>query len=251
MEKPQMEQPNSSESALETSLFSKVGRVTDVIEESLIAFFLGAMTLLTFANVVFRYAFNDNILWALELTVFMFAWMVLVGASYGVKKHFHIGVDVIINLAPEKLRKVYALIAVTSCLAFSILLLIGSWNYWYPFATDRAWYETDDIPMPEMLQFLADWLNEGERYEKLPRFIPYMALPIGMAMLTFRFAQVAYQVVTGKLDRMIAGHEAEEELDALKADVLAGSDEDATAVLNSTPPNTANESSTKSNGKED
>ncbi|WP_059021157.1 TRAP transporter small permease [Vibrio coralliirubri] len=251
MENPQMEQPNSSESALETSLFSKVGRVTDVIEESLIAFFLGAMTLLTFANVVFRYAFNDNILWALELTVFMFAWMVLVGASYGVKKHFHIGVDVIINLAPEKLRKVYALIAVTSCLAFSILLLIGSWNYWYPFATDRAWYETDDIPMPEMLQFLADWLNEGERYEKLPRFIPYMALPIGMAMLTFRFAQVAYQVVTGKLDRMIAGHEAEEELDALKADVLAGSDEDATAVLNSTPQNKANASSTKSNGKED
>ncbi|MEZ8022334.1 TRAP transporter small permease [Vibrio sp. 1F255] len=251
MEKPQMEQPNSSESALETSLFSKVGRVTDVIEESLIAFFLGAMTLLTFANVVFRYAFNDNILWALELTVFMFAWMVLVGASYGVKKHFHIGVDVIINLAPEKLRKVYALIAVTSCLAFSILLLIGSWNYWYPFATDRAWYETDDIPMPEMLQFLADWLNEGERYEKLPRFIPYMALPIGMAMLTFRFAQVAYQVVTGKLDRMIAGHEAEEELDALKADVLAGPDEDATAVLNSTPQNKANESSTKSNGEED
>ncbi|MFA0196061.1 TRAP transporter small permease [Vibrio artabrorum] len=251
MEKPQMEQPNSSQSARETSLFSKVGRVTDVIEESLIAFFLGAMTLLTFANVVFRYAFNDNILWALELTVFMFAWMVLVGASYGVKKHFHIGVDVIINLAPEKLRKVYALIAVTSCLAFSILLLIGSWNYWYPFATDRAWYETDDIPMPEMLQFLADWLNEGERYEKLPRFIPYMALPIGMAMLTFRFAQVAYQVVTGKLDRMIAGHEAEEELDALKAGVLAGSDEDATAVLNSTPQNKANESSTKSNGKED
>ena len=251
MDNPQMEQPNSSESALETSLFSKVGRVTDVIEESLIAFFLGAMTLLTFANVVFRYAFNDNILWALELTVFMFAWMVLVGASYGVKKHFHIGVDVIINLAPEKLRKVYALIAVTSCLAFSILLLIGSWNYWYPFATDRAWYETDDIPMPEMLQFLADWLNEGERYEKLPRFIPYMALPIGMAMLTFRFTQVAYQVVTGKLDRMIAGHEAEEELDALKADVLAGSDEDATAVLNSTPQNKANESSTKSNGKED
>ena len=239
------------QSQMEQSLFSKVGRVTDSIEEFLIAFFLGAMTLLTFANVVFRYAFNDNILWALELTVFMFAWMVLVGASYGVKKHFHIGVDVIINLAPEKLRKVYALIAVTSCLVFSILLLIGSWNYWYPFATDRAWYETDDIPMPEMLQFLADWLNEGERYEKLPRFIPYMALPIGMALLTFRFIQVAYQVVTGKLDRMIAGHEAEEELDVLKADVLAGSDEDATAVLDSTTNNKTNVSGTKPNGKED
>lgn len=69
------------------------------------------MTLLTFANVIFRYVFNDNILWALELTVFMFAWMVLVGASYGVKKHFHIGVDVIINIVPEGRRKLLALVA--------------------------------------------------------------------------------------------------------------------------------------------
>ncbi|MDN3682233.1 TRAP transporter small permease [Vibrio tapetis subsp. quintayensis] len=217
---------------MEQSLFSKVGKITDAIEETLIAFFLGAMTLLTFANVVSRYVFNDNILWALELTVFMFAWMVLVGASYGVKKHFHIGVDVIINLASEKWRKVYAMVAVCSCLLFSILLLIGSWNYWYPFATERAWYETDDIPMPEILQFMSDWLNEGERYEKMPRFIPYMALPIGMAMLTFRFLQVAVQVFTGKADRMIAGHEAEEGLEALKAEVTQGSDEDAMAPLN-------------------
>lgn len=204
---------------MEQSIFARIGRVTDAIEETLIAFFLGAMTMLTFANVVFRYVFNDTILWALELTVFMFAWMVLVGASYGVKKHFHIGVDVVINLAPDHLRKVYALIAAASCLAFSILLLIGSWNYWYPFATERAWYETDDIPMPEMLQFLADWLNEGERYEKLPRFIPYMALPIGMALLTFRFVQVTLRIITGKLDRLIAGHEAEEELEALKEEL--------------------------------
>lgn len=207
---------------MEKSILAKVGQVTDAIEEGLIAFFLGGMTLLTFANVVSRYVFNDNILWALELTVFMFAWMVLVGASYGVKRHFHIGVDVVINMAPEKLRKAYAIAAVVSCLAFSVLLLIGSWNYWYPFVTERAWYETDDIPMPEMLQFLSDWLNEGERYEKMPRFIPYMALPIGMALLTFRFIQIAHQIFTGKLDRMIAGHEAEEDLEALKADVESG-----------------------------
>ena len=145
----------------------------------------------------------------------MFAWMVLVGASFGVKKHFHIGVDVLINLAPAGLKKVFALIAVFSCLAFSILLLICSWNYWLPFITDQAWYETQDIPMPEFLQFLSDWFNQGERYEKLPRFIPYFALPLGMAMMTFRFMQLAWQIATGKIDRMIASHEAEEELDAL------------------------------------
>lgn len=209
---------------MEHSFFSKVGQFTDKVEETLIAFFLGAMTMLTFVNVVMRYLFNDNILWALEVTVFLFAWMVLVGASYGVKKHFHIGVDVVINLLPERFRKACALLAVSCCLTFSILLLIGSWNYWYPFATERAWYETDDIPMPEMLQFMADWLNEGERYEKLPRFIPYMALPIGMALLTFRFAQAAYQILTGKLDRLISSHEGEEELEALKEELKGAGD---------------------------
>lgn len=209
---------------MEQTFFAKAGRITDAIEETLIAFFLGAMTLLTFANVIFRYVFNDNILWALELTVFMFAWMVLVGASYGVKKHFHIGVDVIINMVSEPKRKILALLAAAGCLAFSILLLVGSWNYWYPFVTERAWYETDDIPMPEMFQFLADWLNEGERYEKLPRFIPYFALPLGMALLTFRFVQITWQIATGKLDRLIAGHEAEEELEALKEELSDAAD---------------------------
>jgi C4-dicarboxylate transporter DctQ subunit len=209
---------------MEQTFFAKAGRITDAIEETLIAFFLGAMTLLTFANVIFRYVFNDNILWALELTVFMFAWMVLVGASYGVKKHLHIGVDVIINMVSEPKRKIFALLASACCLAFSILLLIGSWNYWYPFVTERAWYETDDIPMPEMFQFLAEWLNEGERYEKLPRFIPYFALPLGMALLTFRFVQITWQISTGKLDRLIAGHEAEEELEALKEELSEAAD---------------------------
>lgn len=198
---------------MENGIFTRIGKITDYAEETLIAAFLGLMTLLTFANVVVRYVFNDNILWALELTVFMFAWMVLVGASYGVKKHFHIGVDVVINLAPNGLKKTFALLAVFCCLFFSVSLLIGSWNYWLPFITDRAWYETEDIPMPDMLQFLAEWFNEGERYERLPRFIPYFALPLGMALMTFRFLQIAWFIMTNKLDRMIASHEAEEQLD--------------------------------------
>ena len=62
----------------------------DQIEETVIAGLLGLMTLITFANVVARFVFNSNILWALELTVFLFAWLVLLGASYAVKKHAHL-----------------------------------------------------------------------------------------------------------------------------------------------------------------
>lgn len=183
---------------------------TDEIEESLIAIFLGLMTLITFANVIARYVFNDNILWALETTVFLFAWLVLLGASYGVKKSLHLGVDMAITaLSPGK-RRIAGLFAVAACLTFSILLLIGSWDYWYPFASQRAFLEVNDIPMPSFLQFLSDWMNDGEKYEKLPRFIPYAVLPIGMLLLTIRFVQAGIGIWRGEIQSVIAAHEAEE-----------------------------------------
>jgi len=195
---------------------TRLGRVADSIEETSIAVCLGLMTLITFANVVARYLFDDNILWALELTVYLFAWLVLMGMSYGVKKHVHIGVDVVIHAVPPAAKRFLAFLSIIACLAFSILLLIGAWEYWYPFATERAWLETDDIPMPEFMQFLADWMNEGERYEKLPRWIPYLALPLGLALLTLRFLQLAWQILRGELDQIIASHEAEELMEELE-----------------------------------
>ncbi|MDJ0981841.1 MAG: TRAP transporter small permease [Kiloniellales bacterium] len=205
---------------------TNLGRVVNNIEETLIAVILGLMTLVTFVNVVARYAFNTNILWALETTVFLFAWLVLIGASYCVKARAHLGVDVVLNMVGASARRILALIAVAACLAFSILVLIGAWNYWAPFAAlpmldgtlkDQAWYEVNDIPMLDFLRFIESPMNEGEAYEKLPRFIPYAALPIGMALLTLRFIQLAWQVVSGQTDIIIASHEAEEMLEEASA----------------------------------
>ena len=191
-----------------------LGRWVNDIEETFIAVILGLMTLVTFANVVARYVFNDNILWALEVTVFLFAWLVLVGASYCVKTSAHLGVDLIINALSPAPRRILALVAVSACIVFSVLLLIGAWQYWEPFIGKRAWYQVDDIVMPEFLQFLADWLNEGERYDKMPRFIPYFGLPLGIALLTFRFIQAGWRIFTGKQVLVIASHEAEDMLHA-------------------------------------
>ena len=201
---------------MHTEPTSRFGKLIDDIEESSIAICLGAMTLVTFANVVARYVFDANILWALELTVFLFAWLVLMGMSYGVKKHVHIGVDVVINAVSPGTKKIFAIVAIALSLTFSVLLLIGSWNYWYPFATERAWLETDDIPIPDFMQFLSTYMNEGERYEKMPRWIPYLALPLGVLLLTYRFAQLAWQIYTGEVDQIIASHEAEELMEELE-----------------------------------
>ena len=188
------------------------GNFGDRIEETLIALFLGLMTVITFANVVARYVFNDNILWALEATVFLFAWLVLIGASYAVRRSLHLGIDLLINALGPAARRALGLVAVAACLAFSVLLLIGSLEYWYPFASKRAFLEVNDVPMPGFLQFLADWFNEGEAYEKMPRFIPYAALPVGMALLTWRFVEAGLRIARGDQVTVIASHEAEEKL---------------------------------------
>ncbi len=184
--------------------------VIDLIEETAIAVILGLMTMITFANVVARYLFNSNILWALELTVFLFAWLVLLGMSYCVKITAHLGVDAVLNIVSPKARRLLTLLSVAACLAFCLLLLKGSWDYWWKFATTASFLETNDVPMPGFLQFLSVWMNEGEAYEKLPRFIPYAVLPLGMALLTLRFLQAGWRVWTGEQDLIIASHEAED-----------------------------------------
>ena len=201
-----------------SSLRKGESSIGDRIEETLIAFFLGAMTLITFANVIAR-LMNSNILWALEATVFLFAWMVLLGASYAVKHTFHIGVDFVLQLLPKERRKTVTLIAVGVCIVFSLLLLKGSWDYWWAFATKRAFYEVNDVPMPEFLQFFAHWLNEGELYEKMPRFIPYLVLPISSLLLTIRFVQAGWRVWKDEQELIIESHEVGDSVDPEPRDV--------------------------------
>ena len=204
------------------------------LEETLIALILGAMTAITFANVIARFM-NSNILWALELTVFLFAWLVLLGASYAVKVHAHLGVDVILNILPEGARRIVSLFAAACCIVFSLLLLKGAYDYWAVFAdlppTSGRWfptgfdlkarsqsfYEVQDVPMLGIFRFLEDLINYGDSYEKLPKVVPYVVLPVSMLLLVYRFVQAAIQIARGDADRLVASHEVEDELAEVRA----------------------------------
>lgn len=211
--------------------------VMDQIEETAIAVLLGLMTLITFANVIARFFFNSNILWALELTVFLFAWLVLFGASYAVKKHAHLGVDAIVNLLGPAARRVLALVAIAACLVFSLLLLKGAYDYWAVFAdlppTSGRWfptgfdmkarsqsfYEVQDVPMIGAFRFLEELINYGDSYEKLPKVVPYFIMPLSMSLLVLRFGQAAVSIWRGDVDRIVASHEVEDEIDEARAKI--------------------------------
>ncbi|PQV57059.1 C4-dicarboxylate transporter DctQ subunit [Defluviimonas denitrificans] len=212
---------------------SALGQIVNELEETAIAILLGAMTIITFVNVVMRYVFNASLIWGLELTLALFAWLVLFGMSYAVKVTAHLGVDAVINILPQRGRRILALIAAACCLIYAFLLLKGAWDYWAPFAgfeqtggrwfpdgfiktRDQAWYETEQIPMPDWLRFIEPIFNQGEHYEKLPRFIPYAMLPFGVALLMFRLIQATWGIVTGTRDGLIVSHEAEDAIEDVR-----------------------------------
>jgi len=188
----------------------KLGEIVHNIEETVIALLLGLMTLVTFVNVVMRYGFNSQLIWGLELTLVLFAWLVLFGISYGFKVVSHLGVDALLNLVSKPTRKRLGVIATLMCIIYAALLLKGAWDYWAPFAgldattgrwfptgfansRDQGWYETEQIPI-----------------EKLPRFIPYAMLPFAIGLMLYRLVQALVRILRGEIDTLIVSHEAED-----------------------------------------
>lgn len=209
------------------------GRAIHEIEETAIAVILGLMTVITFVNVVLRYVFNSSLIWGLELTSALFAWLVLFGMSYAVKVTAHLGVDAVINILPHRGRRILALLSAACCLVYAFLLMKGAWDYWAPFGgfeqtggrwfpdgfiktRDQAWYETEQIPMPDWLRFIEPVFNQGEHYEKLPRFIPYLMLPVGCALLLFRLIEATWDLIAGRRESLIVSHEAEDAVEEVR-----------------------------------
>ncbi len=200
----------------------------DAFEETVIAVLLGLMTLVTFVNVVLRYGFNDALIWGLEITLILFAWLVLFGMSHLVKHTAHLGVDALINVVPPRTARILGILAALACLAYGLLLLKGAWDYWAPFAgfeqttgrwfptgfdektRDRAFYITEQVPMPFFLDWLSGAINQGEEYEKLPRVVPYLILPIGVLLYVYRVIEALVAIFRGTRTRLIVSYENEE-----------------------------------------
>ena len=232
-------------------MLSKKKSFMDNFEETLIAIILGLMTLITFVNVVLRYTagtgfgaymkevwgINGGLIWGLEATSILFAWLVLLGVSYCIKITAHLGVDSVVNIFRAPTRRKLAMFATIISIFYALLLLKAGWDYyanfanlpattghWIPTGLEdmkttnyRSWYEVDRVPMPDWLRFIEPMINEGEAYNKLPRFIPYVILPFGTLLLLFSLVQTFIALAKGTRETLIVSHEAEDDVKEVAA----------------------------------
>jgi len=160
--------------------------ILDHLEEWLIATFMGVATLVIFASVLYRYTGDIpwiwqytqhlNLTWAQELCIYLFIWMAKFGAAYGVRTGIHVGVDVLINRLPEKQRRAGVLLGLGAGAFFTaVVAVLGAKFVWLMYGTGQV--------SPDL---------------ELPMWIVYLAVPLGSALMCYRFLQVAWRFWHGE-----------------------------------------------------
>jgi C4-dicarboxylate transporter DctQ subunit len=165
------------------------------LEEILVAVLMTAMTVLTFVQVVARYVFNYSFVWALELNTVLFAWLIFVGMSYGVRVGAHIGIDAVVKSVPPSVARAFGMVGAALCIVYALIVTVGGWRYM------RKMYdvgiEMQDLPMPQ--------------------WVPRTILPLGFALLALRFGQAFFRLWRGEAKTLLSD-EAEEALKLREGD---------------------------------
>jgi len=169
----------------------------DHLEEWLIASLMGVATLVTFFAVLHRYAsglpipglqdalIKINTSWAQELTIYMFVWMAKFGAAYGVRTGIHVGVDVLVNKLNTPWRNKFIVFGLLAGALFTAV--VGTLGAKFVLGIAQT-----DQTTPDM---------------EVPKWIVYMAIPLGSYLMSFRFLQVAWIFIrTGALPRHDHSH---------------------------------------------
>lgn len=136
----------------------------DKFEWYLIGILLGVATFLCSLEVV-RRLFNSPTQWAEELIRYIIIFAVFIGISSVTKKNEHIRMSVIIDLFSEKKRRIIDIITASIGMVFSATVLISGIML------------VSDAKSSETLSEFG--LN-------IPIYIPYLALPIGGALMSLR-----------------------------------------------------------------
>lgn len=122
------------------------------------------------ARSIFRAINSIKLTWAQEACIYLFVWMAKFGAAYGVRIGIHVGVDVLVERLSGTPRKVITIIAMSGGILFTAII---AW-----IGTDFVWHVRKGGQVSPDLE--------------MPMWIIYLAVPLGSALMCFRFVQALW-----------------------------------------------------------
>lgn len=135
-----------------------------------------ALLLLCF-EVVTRYFFPSYLPdWSAEIVIYLVVWALFLAAGELVLEGKHIHADLIVDRLPPKAKWSLAILASIAGLGFSVLFL---------------WYGYEVVAFAHMIG------EEGESSLRFPKYLYYLALPVGMAMQCLGYLVRIYVQISG------------------------------------------------------
>jgi len=172
-------------------MFNLISKTIGFINQSIAAVGITAGVAVAFTNVVARYAFDASLVWATELTIFLFLWSAFFGAAYCFKKDAHIAVTILLDVMPSKIAKIMLLTSHTITIIF--LLAVAYFGY-------------------EYLLLVADIDERSIDLWDMPMWIIYLVIPVSFFFAAYRVGEKIVQIVRTPHDEVVAESEAEQVL---------------------------------------
>lgn len=142
-------------------------------EKLLIVPALSMMTLLIFAQVIFRYVIKAPLSWSEELARYLFIWMVYLAASLATRRGVLMKVDIIEVPLKHHPAALFALSMVSNLLSIIFCVVVTCHSAVLAYEIAFVYHRTS----PAL---------------DLPMGLVYSAIPIGFGLMTIRFLQVTW-----------------------------------------------------------
>lgn len=159
------------------SFFKNLLQKINSFVEYIVCVLLAVMVVVVFLQVIFRFVIHSSLPWSEELSRYLMVWIVFLGASIGVNKKSHIGVEALVILLPAVVQKwAAALVSALCCVFFAFMIQYGGL----------------------ILRVVANQLSPAM---EISMAVPYSALLAGGALM---FAHCFYQMLEQASDALSA-----------------------------------------------
>ena len=150
-----------------------LSQICGFIAATLILVSIGVVTHM----VVMRYYFGQPTIWQTEFVIYALIASTLLGSPYVALHRGHVNMDIVPIYVGQRVRFWLALVASLGSLCFCMLLTWYGAHFWH-----EAWSK--------------NW--HSDTLWRVPLWIPYLPLPVGMGILSLQFVADILSLVTGR-----------------------------------------------------
>lgn len=112
--------------------------------EPVLVAILVVLVAVVLGNVIGRYVFSFALTWADEMARFLFVWLTFLGATVGLARGAHIGMDIIVQTLPPRAARVMQALALVLMMVF-----LAVWGWYSVELVERSMtFRTPAMGMP-------------------------------------------------------------------------------------------------------